>query len=637
MSIVLSALQRQRRDTAANWTAENPTLLAGEIGIESDTLKWKVGDGSAAWNSLAYIPGLSISAYPLVNADIASNAEIAVSKLADGAARQLLQTDAAGTGVEWASNIDIPGTLDVTGAATFDAAVTTTGLISANGKVSFPLGTAALPSLYPGTDTNTGIYSPGADQVAISTNGTGRLFVDANGLVGVNADPLTNQRLRIATGVAGGATPPTGIINNLLLEGGSVVSMMFDGTNTSTQSIYFRDADTASASFRGALRYTHSDDSFQIFTNGTTERLRIDSTGRLGLGTSSPDALLTVNGVGAFGAGTAALPSIARSSDLDTGAWFPAANTIAVSTAGVERLRIDSTGRVGIGTTSPNESLEVAGNIHVSGADRSIFNRSNNALTFGTNNAERARIDSSGRLLVGTSTASSNFFNVTITSNVFQIERAGADESAGISITSRNTGTGIPFIVLARSNATTAGANTLVTSGQNCGQISFQGNDGTEFVEAASIRAFVDGTPGANDMPGRLVFSVTLDGASSPTEAFRITNDRVRACNQAAPAAVNATATLTVANLKTGIITSTSAAATDMTLPTGTDTEEGFSGIYTNMTFEWSVINTGPSLVTVLANTAHTLVGSGAVATGTSARFASRRSAANTFVTYRLS
>ena len=60
----------------------------------------------------------------LVDADISATAEIAVSKLADGTARQLLQTDAAGTGVEWASNIDIPGTLDVTGAAVFDSLVT---------------------------------------------------------------------------------------------------------------------------------------------------------------------------------------------------------------------------------------------------------------------------------------------------------------------------------------------------------------------------------------------------------------------------------------------------------------------------------------------------------------------------------
>jgi hypothetical protein len=64
----------------------------------------------------------------IVDADINANAEISVSKLADGSARQLLQTDTAGTGVEWASNIDIPGTLDVTGATVLDAAVTIASL-----------------------------------------------------------------------------------------------------------------------------------------------------------------------------------------------------------------------------------------------------------------------------------------------------------------------------------------------------------------------------------------------------------------------------------------------------------------------------------------------------------------------------
>ncbi len=59
----------------------------------------------------------------IVDADISASAEIAVSKLADGSARQLLQTDAAGTGVEWTDNVDIPGTLDVTGTATFDGTV----------------------------------------------------------------------------------------------------------------------------------------------------------------------------------------------------------------------------------------------------------------------------------------------------------------------------------------------------------------------------------------------------------------------------------------------------------------------------------------------------------------------------------
>jgi hypothetical protein len=133
MSITLSALQKQRRDTAANWTAANPTLLAGEIGIESDTSKIKIGNGSTVWTSLAYTPWSQLSAYPIGNADISATAEIAVSKLADGTPRQLLQTDAAGTGVEWASNIDIPGTLDVTGAATFDNNVIIQGDLTVNG------------------------------------------------------------------------------------------------------------------------------------------------------------------------------------------------------------------------------------------------------------------------------------------------------------------------------------------------------------------------------------------------------------------------------------------------------------------------------------------------------------------------
>lgn len=136
MSITLTALQKQRRDTAANWTAANPTLLAGELGYESDTGKWKVGDGSTIWNSLGYEPWSELSAYPIVNADISATAEIAVSKLADGTARQLLQTDAAGTGVEWASNIDVPGTLDVTGVATFDNNVIVQGDLTVNGTTT---------------------------------------------------------------------------------------------------------------------------------------------------------------------------------------------------------------------------------------------------------------------------------------------------------------------------------------------------------------------------------------------------------------------------------------------------------------------------------------------------------------------
>jgi len=67
---------------------------------------------------------------------VVSDGTIPVSKLADGTARQLLQTNAAGTNVEWTSNVDVPGTLDVTGAATFDAAVTIQGDLTVNGTTT---------------------------------------------------------------------------------------------------------------------------------------------------------------------------------------------------------------------------------------------------------------------------------------------------------------------------------------------------------------------------------------------------------------------------------------------------------------------------------------------------------------------
>lgn len=50
-----------RRDTASNWTSANPTLSSGEFGFESDTNRFKIGDGSTAWSSLGYLDGMSTS------------------------------------------------------------------------------------------------------------------------------------------------------------------------------------------------------------------------------------------------------------------------------------------------------------------------------------------------------------------------------------------------------------------------------------------------------------------------------------------------------------------------------------------------------------------------------------------------
>ena len=77
-------------------------------------------------------------------------------------------------------------------------------------------------------------------------------------------------------------------------------------------------------------------------------------------------------------------------------------------------------------------------------------------------------------------------------------------------------------IVMAKSRGTSPGTQTILQSGDDVASIRFEGSDGTNFLRAAQINAAVDGTTGTNDMPGRLVFATTADGASSPTERMRI-------------------------------------------------------------------------------------------------------------------
>jgi hypothetical protein len=106
---------------------------------------------------------------------------------------------------------------------------------------------------------------------------------------------------------------------------------------------------------------------------------------------------------------------------------------------------------------------------------------------------------------------------------------------------------------------------------------------------------------------------------------------------QGAPGALNATGTLTAALIAAGIVTSTSAAAVAATLSTGALLDTAFPEIAIGEAFEWSLINTGPNTVTVTASAGHTIVGTATVATVTSGYFMTRRTAANTWITYRMS
>ena len=208
-----------------------------------------------------------------------------------------------------------------------------------------------------------------------------------------------------------------------------------------------------------------------------------------------------------------------------------------VVTEGTEALRVDSSQRVGIGTTSPSEKLELSGTGSVwnkitngtvtgyvgvsgSGASFDLYGSTNHPMRFFTNGDERARIDSSGRLLIG-STGYAIFDNST-TNPKFQFRQTSGDPRGAAFIEDRGDSSGFNlYIAKSRGGSGT----TIVNSEDQLGSIQFTGADGTNQVSAASIFAYVDGTPGADDMPGRLVFSTTADGASSPTERLRITKE----------------------------------------------------------------------------------------------------------------
>ena len=134
MSITQTALMQQRRDTAANWTSANPTLLAGEIGIESDTNKIKLGTGSASWTALGYTTWSQITAYPFVNADIASAAAIAYSKLATLTSANILVGSSANVATSTAVTGDV--TISNTGVTAIATGVIVNADINASAAIA---------------------------------------------------------------------------------------------------------------------------------------------------------------------------------------------------------------------------------------------------------------------------------------------------------------------------------------------------------------------------------------------------------------------------------------------------------------------------------------------------------------------
>ena len=476
--------------TVADPTADRTLTLPNESGTLLTT------------GSSGVVTSTMITDGTIVNADISASAEIAVSKLANGTARQLLQTDVAGTGVEFTSNVDVPGTLDVTGAATFDStaavtgALTVTGVINADGKVKFPAGTASAPSFYNGTDTDTGLYFSAANEISVATGGTQRVVVDSSGQVGV------------------GTASPSQLLD--LSNSSNAYIRQVRGSTT------LRIGPLGSSATSGAIIATETNGPLTFATNGLgNERLRIDSSGNVGIGTSSPESFANLHIEETSGNAVLLLEGSDRATIIladNTGGTGDKNLFIRNDEQNLlfghfddsfgsadEKLRIDSSGKVGIGG-SPTYTLDVQATdaaLRLKGtantgfiADQansglvSLINYDSGAdLRFGTSSTERMRIDSSGRLGIGTSSPD---------------QMLHLSNSSGPVLRFENT-------------------DTTITSGNSFGAIEFESRDSSSSGVVAKIEGFAPNTmDGSSANGGAVRFFTATVGPVSLSERMRI-------------------------------------------------------------------------------------------------------------------
>jgi hypothetical protein len=359
---------QQRRDTAAGWTSADPTLLAGELGFETDTNKIKIGDGSTAWSSLSYIPAFAISAHPLATADIA---------------------DDAINGDKLANDITIANDLTVTNNLTVNG--TTTTINSTTLQVddkNIELGTVATPT--DATADGGGITLKGStDHTILWTDSTDSWdFSEHLNIASAKEFRIAGTKVLDATSLG------SAVVSSSLTSVGTLSSLTVSGDLT---------VDTTT--------------------------LHVDSSNnRVGIGTTSPSSKLVVeddtfiyfdlNRTGAA-SGLCRLANSGNVLDISNNV-----NGVTFSTGSTpsEVVRIDSNGRMGIGTTSAQRSIHVNQSSPVirlqdsDGTDQysdfinsggNLFidsrnNTSNGSIIFrGYSAAEYARISNVGNLLLG--------------------------------------------------------------------------------------------------------------------------------------------------------------------------------------------------------------------------------------------
>jgi len=499
--------------TVVNPTADRTITLPNVTGTVVTT-----GDTGSVTSTM-------ITDGTIVNADVNAGAEIAVSKLANGTARQLLQTDSGGSGVEFTSNVDVPGTLDVTGAATFDIGATAgSDTSTANGVVA----------------RNNASSETGATIWAINKHADGYVFVGNDENVNVRSSIANDGKAEFTTKITVDniGTDATLWLKNTLNAGSGNNAQINFGNTEGTGSIKYLDALNKTMLF-----YVDGYEIMRLMDNNATAG-NTNVEHRVGIGTSDPRSMLDVEDGAQFveRSATGSNDPRIKLEKVDTGSNI---------TGKITTDNLVTTGAVGIGTASPASTGTGYGSLDIAGSDGGelylsdggtakgrLFNYASDSdliglsakatagqLVFSTGgdgaSNERLRIDSSGRVLVGTSAARTN---VPGADEGFLVEGSTDNSSQNRFIQHIFGSNGVdgPYLGLGKHRGTSNGQSTIVSPGDEIGGIYFQGSDGTNFKQGAAILAQVDGTPGTNDMPGRLTFHTTADGASSPTERMRI-------------------------------------------------------------------------------------------------------------------
>jgi len=225
---------------------------------------------------------------------------------------------------------------------------------------------------------------------------------------------------------------------------------------------------------------------------------------------------LKANLAGPTFTGTVTLPSTTSIGSVDaTEISYLNGVTSAIQTQldGKFTLAGISGGQQGYGGTAASDDLTLnstsnatKGRILLGSISGLVFNETLNAISLGT--------DEQSMTINGTAYVSTLSVHIADGGNnaEFEIHRHSA-----------TAGSGATFYG-ARSRGT-EGAETVVSSGDTLLSFAAVGHDGTDYALAARIDFQVDGTPGSNDMPGRIVFKVSADGTQAPVESFRINND----------------------------------------------------------------------------------------------------------------